>query len=65
MIGLCGYRQNLQWAGHFLQYIGGDLGIEAGGLQLAMAEQHLDQSDIDLLFQQVRCERMPAMSWKT
>ena len=32
------YRQNLQWAGHFLQYIGGDLGIEAGGLQLTMAE---------------------------
>jgi len=32
------YRQNLQWAGHFLQYIGGDLGIETGGLQFAMAE---------------------------
>jgi hypothetical protein len=51
MIGLCGYRQNLQRAGHFLQYIGGDLGIEAGRLQLAMAEQYLDQADIDLLFQ--------------
>ena len=32
------YRQNLQWAGHFLQYIGGDLGIEAGGLQFAVTE---------------------------
>jgi hypothetical protein len=32
------YRQNLQRTGHFLQYIRGDLGIEAGGLQLAMAE---------------------------
>ena len=56
MIRLCRYRQNLQWAGHFLQYIGGDLGIEAGRLQLAMAEQYLDQADIDLLFQQMGCE---------
>ncbi len=32
------YRQNLQWAGDFLQYFGSDLGIEAGGLQPAMAE---------------------------
>jgi hypothetical protein len=45
------YRQNLQWAGHFLQYIRGDLGIETGRLQFAMAEQYLNQSDIDLLFQ--------------
>ena len=51
MIRLCGYRQNLQRTGHFLQYIGGDLGIEAGGLQLAVTEQYLDQADIDFLFQ--------------
>jgi hypothetical protein len=51
MIRLRGYRQNLQWAGHFLQYIRGDLGIEAGRLQLAMTEQYLYQADIDLLFQ--------------
>ena len=31
-------RQDLQWAGHLLQDIGGHLGIEAGGLQFAMAE---------------------------
>lgn len=33
-----GYRQNLQRTGHFLQYIRGDLGIEAGSLQFAMSE---------------------------
>ena len=58
MIRLCGGRQNLQWTGHFLQYIRGHLGIEAGRLQFAMAEQYLDQSDIDLLFQLVSCKRM-------
>jgi hypothetical protein len=35
------------------------MGIQGGGLELAMTEQYLYQPDIDLLFEQVGGERMP------
>src|SRR5271169_1394236 len=48
------WSQVLQWADDFPQDLGGDLGIEGGGLELLVAEQHLDDANIDLLFEQVR-----------
>ena len=35
---------------------GGDTGIERGGLELGMAEQDLDDANVDVLLQQMRGE---------
>ena len=51
--------QALQRADHFAQQVGGHLGIEDRGLDLLVSEQHLDDPDVDLLFQQVGGEAMP------
>ena len=45
--------QALQRTDHFAQQVGGHLGIEDRGLDLLVPEQHLDDPDVDLLFQQV------------
>ncbi len=42
-----------------LQFATVDLGIVGGGGELGMAQQHLDQPDIDLLLQQVRGKAVP------
>ncbi len=46
-------RQVLQRADHLAQQIGGHVRVERGGLQLLVAQQHLDDADVDLLLQQV------------
>ena len=53
-----GGRQVLQRADHLAQQIGGHVRVNAGRLQLGVAEQDLDHADVDLLFQQVRGEGM-------
>src|SRR5438477_614618 len=46
-------RQTLQWTDHFAQHVGGYVGIKSGGLQLLVPKQHLNDTDVDLLLQQV------------
>ena len=36
--------------------VGGDAGIERGGVELGVPEQYLDDADVDVLFQQMRGE---------
>src|ERR1035437_5482925 len=42
-----------QWTDHLAQDLGGDMGIERCRLELLVAEQDLDHSDVHLLFEQV------------
>ena len=46
--------QALQRADDFVQQIGGDLGVKRCRFKLLMAKQHLNHTDIYLLFEQVR-----------
>jgi hypothetical protein len=48
--------QVLQRADDFAQQVGGDLRVKRSGLELLVAEQHLDHADVHLLFEQVRRE---------
>src|SRR4051812_11154008 len=42
-----------------LDRLGGDARIERRGVELGMAEQNLDHSDIDVLLEQMGCEAVP------
>ncbi len=46
-------RQNIQWADHFAQYVGGHLCVQRRGIQFLVPEQYLYHADIDLVLQQV------------
>src|SRR6266850_669372 len=52
-------RDAVEWAHDLLDRLGGDAGIERRGVELGMAEQHLDHPDIDVLLEQVGGEAMP------
>src|ERR1700741_3144012 len=52
-------RDVLQRAHDFADRLGGDAGIERGGVELGVTEQHLDDADIDVLLEQVGGEAMP------
>ena len=45
--------------GNFLDSLGGDAGIDGGRIKLDVPQQGLDDSNIDLAFEQMRRERMP------
>jgi hypothetical protein len=45
--------QLFQRTDHLAQDVGGHLGVDRCGVQLLVAEQHLDHADVDLLFQQM------------
>src|SRR5664279_4504750 len=49
----CGRGSGSQWTDHLAQDLGGDMGIERCRLELLVAEQDLDHSDVHLLFEQV------------
>jgi len=51
--------QSLQWADHLAQDFGGYLGVKGGGLQFFVPKQHLDDTDVDLLLQQVCGKTVP------
>ena len=55
-------RQHLQRADHCPQHFGGYVGVQRGGLQPLVAQQHLNHPDVDLLLEQVRREAVPPMS---
>src|ERR1700740_1744429 len=56
-LGLAG--DMLQRAHDLPDGLGGDPRIERGGIELGVPEQHLDYSDIDVLFQQMGGEAVP------
>ena len=45
-----------------MQQFGGDMGIAGGGVELLMAEQDLDDADIDFALEQVSGKAMTTMS---
>lgn len=51
--------QSLQWADHLAQDFGGDLGVKGGGFQFFVTKQHLNDTDVDFLLQQVRGKTVP------
>ena len=53
--------QPLQGARDLAQGAGGQLGVERRVLQLLVAEQHLDDADVDRLLEQMRREGVPIM----
>jgi hypothetical protein len=57
-----GGPQRLQWTGDLAQHLGGHLGVERGGLEALVSEQHLDHADIHLLLEQVGGVAVPTMS---
>src|SRR5450755_3935092 len=47
-------RNAIEWAHDLPDGLGGDAGIERGGVELGVPEQNLDHSDIGVLLQQMR-----------
>src|SRR5205085_12134687 len=52
-------RDVLQRTHDLADRLGGDAGIERRGVELGMAEQHLDDADVDVLLEQVGGEAVP------
>src|SRR5215213_983311 len=46
-------RQMIERAHHGADELGGHPGVAGGGVELGMAEQHLDDADVDILLEQV------------
>src|SRR5438309_2601160 len=53
------WREPVERAGHVADRGVGDAGVTGRGVELGMAEQHLDDADVDVLFQQVCGEAVP------
>src|SRR6266487_3427029 len=51
-------RQAIQRAHDFANGVGGNTGIERGGLELGVPKQDLDHPNINVLLKQVGCEAM-------
>jgi len=49
----------LQRTGHVTDRVDGDAGVERRRLQLGVSQQHLNHANIDILFEQMRCEAVP------
>ena len=49
----------LERARDLAERLEGDAGIERGRVELLVAEQHLDNADVDLLLEQMRGEAVP------
>ena len=56
--------QLVEWTDHGTHRACGNLGVERGCIEPAVAEQGLDHADIDAVFQQVSREAMTPM-WPT
>src|SRR4030081_1181009 len=52
-------RDVLQRAHDLADRLGGDAGIERRGVELGVTKQHLDDADIDVLFEQVGGKAVP------
>jgi len=53
--------QGLQRTDDFAQQVGGDLGVDHRGVEFLVAEQRLDDADVDLLLEQVGREAVATM----
>ena len=49
----------LEWAGDLAQRLEGDTGVERRRIEFLVPEQHLDDADVGILFQQMRGEAVP------
>ena len=58
-------RQMLERTGHRADRLGRNARIERGRIKLAVPQQHLDDTDNDILLEQMRGEAVPPMSWAT
>ena len=52
-------RDVLERAHDLADRLGGDAGVERRGVELGVAEQHLDHADIDVLLEQMGGEAVP------
>src|SRR5262249_14671038 len=52
-------REPVERAGHSADRRIGDAGVKGGGVELSMAEQHLDDADVSVLFEQMRGKAVP------
>src|SRR5260370_1157845 len=52
-------RKPVERAGHTAARGGGDAGVKRCGLQLGVTEQHLDDADVGVLFEQLGGEPVP------
>ena len=52
-------RETIQWAHDRADRVGGHMRVECGGVDLGMAKQDLDQTNVGFLLQQVRGEAVP------
>lgn len=48
--------QDVEWAGCVFEIVPGDVGVDLGGLQTAVAQEQLNLADVDPAFEQVRRE---------
>ena len=53
------HDEMLERAGDLAERLEGDAGIERGGVELLVPEQHLDDADVDLLLEQMRGKAVP------
>src|SRR5215467_11830164 len=53
------WREPVERAGHGADRGVGDTGITGRGVELGVAEQHLDDADVGILFQEMGGEAMP------
>src|SRR2546423_13676836 len=42
----------------------GDTGVTGGGIELGVAEQHLDDADVGILFQEMGGKAVPQRMWR-
>ena len=57
-------REPVERAGYSTDRPIGDAGVKGRGVELGMAEQHLDDADVGVLFQQMRGKAVPQRVWR-
>ena len=54
-------RQPVERADDRADRVGGDAGVERGGIELGVPQERLDHADVDILLEQVRGEAVPSV----
>ena len=57
-------REPVERAGHAADRRIVEAGVKRGGIELGVAEQHLDEVDVGVLFQEVRGDAVPQCVWR-
>src|SRR5215216_5088967 len=58
-LALCEQADPVERTHHGVDRLGGDMGIERGRINFGMAEQNLDDANVDVLLQEMCGEGMP------